>query len=440
MTPAARIAATIEVLEKTQSSNSPADEVVSAYFRGRRYIGSKDRRDISQRVYDIQRRGARLRWWTEASHSRAWAIAYLALAEKTPGDEIKQLFSGEGYAPPRLTADEAALVDRLAGRELADAAMPDAVRLEIPDWLMADLGEQFGENLEAELAALNKPAPLDVRVNLLKGDRAGALELLRQEGINAEPTPISPIGLRIGGRVNLHSSTAYRGGFVEPQDEASQIAALLCDTKADRLTIDYCAGAGGKTLALAASMKDGGPLVACDTDQTRLRRIRARARRAGVSNITVKCIADGNGGENTGRTGGGLDRYQGAAERVLVDAPCSGSGAWRRNPAVKWKLTPERLRQHVRAQSEILAAAARLVAPGGRLIYATCSVLPPENERQIKAFLAAHPEFSPMPVSQLWGAALAGRSPGDDPYLRLSPAGQGTDGFFVAIIARKGEP
>jgi len=306
----------------------------------------------------------------------------------------------------------------------------------VPDWLMDDLGEQFGENLEAELAALNRPAPLDVRVNLLKGDRAGALELLRDEGINAEPTPISPIGLRIGGRVNLHSSTAYRGGFVEPQDEASQIAALLCDTKADRLTIDYCAGAGGKTLALAASMKDGGPLVACDTDQTRLRRIKARARRAGVSNVTVKCITGGNGGGN----GGGLDRYQGAAERVLVDAPCSGSGAWRRNPAAKWKLTPERLRQHVRAQSEILAAAAPLVAPGGRLIYATCSVLPPENERQIEAFLAAHPEFSPMPVSQLWGTALAGTYQGDGPYLRLSPAGQGTDGFFVAITARKGEP
>jgi 16S rRNA (cytosine967-C5)-methyltransferase len=436
LTPAARIAATIEVLEKTQSSNSPADEVVSAYFRGRRYIGSKDRRDISQRVYDIQRRGARLGWWTEASDSRATVIAHLALAEKTSGDGIKQLFSGEGYAPPRLTADEAALVGRLAGRDLDDPSMPAAVRLEVPDWLMDDLGEQFGENLEAELAALNRPAPLDVRVNLLKGDRAGALELLRDEGINAEPTPISPIGLRIGGRVNLHSSTAYRGGFVEPQDEASQIAALLCDTKADRLTIDYCAGAGGKTLALAASMKDGGPLVACDTDQTRLRRIKARARRAGVSNVTVKCITGGNGGGN----GGGLDRYQGAAERVLVDAPCSGSGAWRRNPAAKWKLTPERLRQHVRAQSEILAAAAPLVAPGGRLIYATCSVLPPENERQIEAFLAAHPEFSPMPVSQLWGTALAGTYQGDGPYLRLSPAGQGTDGFFVAITARKGEP
>lgn len=430
MTPAARVAAAIEVLDKTGASNSPADEVISAYFRSRRYIGSTDRRDISARVYAIQRAQARLKWWTGSTQPRANVLAHLALADQLPASDIENLYSGEAYGPPSLSADETQLLQKLAGQSLADAAMPDAVRLEVPDWLMGQLTERFGGDLESELTALNQPASLDLRVNLLKGDCARALELLGHEGIAAEPTTLSPMGLRIAQRVNLHSSTAYRGGFVEPQDEASQIAALLCDARADRLAIDFCAGAGGKTLALAASMKDGGPLIACDADQTRLRRIKARLKRAGVSNVTVKCIA----GENSGW----LDQYAGLAMRVLVDAPCTGSGAWRRNPAAKWTLTPERLDQHLTTQKDILAAAAPLVAPGGRLIYATCSVLPSENETQMQQFLAAHPDFKPLPASHVWAEKLGGAYPGGDPYLRLSPARHGTDGFFVGILERGG--
>jgi 16S rRNA (cytosine967-C5)-methyltransferase len=436
MTPAARVAAAIEVLEKTHVSNSPADEVISAYFRGRRYIGSKDRRDISGRVYAIQRAQARLSWWTGTAEPRANVIAHLTLADQLPASDTEKLFTGEGYGPPSLSAGEAKLLQKLAGKSLTDPAMADAVRLEVPDWLMPQLREQFGENLDAELGALNRPASLDLRVNLLKSDCARALELLAQEGIAAEPTPLSPIGLRIMTRVNLHTTTAYKGGFVEPQDEASQIAALLCGARADQLTIDYCAGAGGKTLALAAAMKDGGPLIACDADPGRLRRIKGRLKRAGVSNVTVKCT-EGNEGRAW------LDRYKGLALRVLVDAPCTGSGAWRRNPAAKWSLTAERLDQYLAAQKDILAAAAPLVAPGGRLIYATCSVLPVENETQISAFLDAHPDFKPLPVNQVWAENIGGACPTIDAgasYLRLSPARHETDGFFVAILERDATP
>ena len=429
MTPAARVAAAIEVLEKAQSSNSPADEVISAYFRGRRYIGSNDRRDILGRVYAIQRARARLSWWTGSVEPRANVMAHLAL------QPLLLLFREEGYGPPSLSAEEAALLQKLAGKSLTDPAMADADRLEVPAWLMAHLGARFGENIDAELAALNTPADLDLRVNLLKGDCARALGLLAQEGIIAEPTNLSPMGLRIKARVNLHTTTAYKGGFVEPQDEASQIAALLCAARADQLTIDYCAGAGGKTLALAAAMKDGGPLIACDADPGRLRRIKGRLKRAGVSNVTVK----GTAGDE-GRAW--LDRYKGLAARVLVDAPCTGSGAWRRNPAAKWSLTPDRLDQHLAAQKDILAAAAPLVAPGGRLIYATCSVLPVENETQILAFLEAHADFKPLPAGQAWAETIGGACPIADPgapYLHLSPASHGTDGFFVGILEKGAE-
>ena len=433
MTPAARVAATIEVLDKTRASASPADDVISAYFRGRRYIGSKDRRAISSRVYAIQRAQARLLWWTGSDEPRASVLAHLALAEQMPAWQIKTLYSGEGYGPTNLTGCETKLLQKLTGQSLEDAAMPLVDRLEVPAWLLPPLHKQFGDNLEAELAALNQPASLDLRVNLLKGDCGRALELLSQEGITAEATPHSPIGLRVKQRTNLHSNTAFRGGFVEPQDEASQIAVLLCDARADQLMIDYCAGAGGKTLALAAAMKDGGPLIASDRDPARLRRIKTRLKRAGVSNVTIK----------VNRDGAGLDQYQGKAMRVLVDAPCSGSGAWRRNPAAKWSLTPEQLQEYKSAQAQILAAAALLVAPGGRLIYATCSVLPEENEDQVERFHAAQADFKPLPVRQVWKHCVDGTCPGDtgaDPYLNLSPARHGTDGFFVAILRRDGRP
>jgi len=413
MTPAARISASIEVLEQLEAATRPADEIVSQYFRSRRFIGSKDRRDISERVFAVEREQARLDWWAGNAGPRARVIAHLALVE---GATPSELFSGGKFGPEPLSAEEQGLADRLTGQTLDQPDMPMAARLELPEWLEPLFAETFGDRLEIEMAALNRPAPLDLRVNTLKASRGEAQSRLAGEGIDSASTPISPFGLRVSGRVNLSASRTYQDGWVEVQDEASQICAIKVDTKADRLTIDLCAGAGGKTLALAAIMKDGGPLVACDNDAGRLQRMEARLRRAGVSNVTRRRI--------TGPDDAALDRYRGNAERVLVDAPCSGSGAWRRNPAARWLLTPERLESHIAEQKALLAKASALVAPKGRLIYSTCSVLKRENQDQADHFLEFHPDFRAVPASA------------ENAYLSLTPARDGTDGFFVAVFEK----
>jgi 16S rRNA (cytosine967-C5)-methyltransferase len=413
MTPAARIAASIELLEKLDGSLRPADEIASQYFRSRRFIGAKDRRDISERIFAIERAQSRLDWWVGGGAPRTRVIAHLALVE---GAAPAELFSGGKFAPEPLSAEEQVLADRLMGQALDRADMPAAVRLELPEWLEPLFAETFGDRLEAEMAALNRPAPLDLRVNTLKATREDAQKRLAAEGIDSIPTPISPFGLRVSMRVNLTASRSYQDGWVEVQDEASQICALKVETKADRLTIDLCAGAGGKTLALAAIMKDGGPLVACDNDQGRLQRMEARLKRAGISNVTRKKIA--------GPEDPALDRYRRKAERVLVDAPCSGTGAWRRNPAARWQFTPERLEALREEQRKLLICASTLVAPRGRLIYATCSVLKCEDQDQADHFLEFHPDFRAVPASP------------ENAYLSLTPARDGTDGFFVAVFEK----
>jgi 16S rRNA (cytosine967-C5)-methyltransferase len=243
---------------------------------------------------------------------------------------------------------------------------------------------------------------------------------------------LSPFGLRIKNRVNLQASTALKGGFVEIQDEGSQLIALLVETKADMKTIDLCAGAGGKTLALGAAMKDGGPLIACDTDEDRLKRLKLRLKRGGISNVTQHCI---EGDNDTW-----YSKHAATAERVLIDVPCSGSGAWRRTPAQKWRLTDKRLTDLIDMQLNILNKAADLVCPGGRLVYATCSILSDENEDQIERFLKQHTEFNVMPIPQIWKRVIGTDCPKsailNDTYLSLTPARHNTDGFFVAILER----
>jgi len=428
MTPAARIAAVIEILESVDGTARPGDEVVTAYFRSRRYIGSKDRRAIAERVFAIERRRARLDWWTNSDDKRARVIADLALSDGLAPDGIAALFSGEHYSPAPLSPEEEVLVQRLTGKAIETDEMPLGVRLETPDWLAEKLQATWGEDTAAEMAALNQPAPLDLRVNTLKGKRDDAIARLAEDDIAAEPTPLSPIGLRVESRANVMASRAYKDGLVEIQDEASQIAALLTATKADRLTVDLCAGAGGKTLALAAMMKDGGPLIACDTESRRFSRMNPRLERAGVSNVTRKLIKNLDDPF--------LDSLRARAERVLVDAPCSGAGAWRRNPNARWKLTPERLDQLIAEQRRILAAAAQLVKPGGRLIYVTCSVLTEENKAQADLFLDSQPQFRALPIADVWKATIGGTAPDTGTYLSLTPARNGTDGFFVAVFEK----
>jgi len=429
MTPGARIAAAIEILEKVERSNSPADDVVSSYLRGRRYIGSKDRRAITGRVFDVLRRLARLDWHTAEPSPRMRVIADLKLNDRQADDAISALFDGEGYAPSTLTSEEAALLDKLKDQSFDEADYPTAIAAELPDWLTEILVAQWGDNFLTEATALNQPASLDLRVNTLKGDCARALQVLQKDKIEAEPTAHSPLGLRLKGRVNLQASTAFKGGFIEIQDEGSQLIALLVDTKADMKTIDLCAGSGGKTLALGAAMKDGGPLIACDLDEDRLKKIKPRLRRAGISNVTRHHL--------TGDDDPFFAEHAATAERVLADVPCSGSGAWRRAPAQKWRLTPERLEELVTLQQKIMNQAADLVIPGGRLIYATCSVLPAENEDQITWFLKNHSDFKALPVSDVWQSTIGLDGSAESTYLSLTPARHDTDGFFTAVLEKK---
>jgi 16S rRNA (cytosine967-C5)-methyltransferase len=432
MTPGARIAATIEILEKVERSRSPAEDVVSSYIRGRRYIGSKDRRTITNRVFNILRRQARLNWLTGGDDCRGRVVADLHLSDGTTEEEFNTLFNGEGYSPTTLTKDEFKLLTKLKDTSFENIAYPQQIKAELPEWIAEKLSLIWGIYFLTEAVALNQSAPLDLRVNTLKGDCARALQVLQKNQIEAEPTALSPIGLRIKNRVNLQASTALKGGFVEIQDEGSQLVALLVETKADMKTIDLCAGGGGKTLALGAAMKDGGPLIACDTDEDRLKKLKPRLRRGGISNVTRHVL--------TGDDDPWYAEHAITAERVLLDVPCSGSGAWRRAPAQKWRLTPERLDELVTIQQKIMDKAVELVILGGRLIYATCSILPDENENQIEWFLKQYSGFNLIPISEIWERVIGTDCPKsailNGTYLSLTPARHDTDGFFVAVLEK----
>ena len=383
MTPAARVQAAIELLDlvvdAARSGGAAADTVIGAYFRTRRYAGSKDRRAVRELVYRaIRRSGER------PSSGRA---AMLGLAGHDP--DLLALFDGGPHAPP----------EPAPGEERAPASPA-------PAWLAERIGEE-------ELAALLERAPLDLRANRLKGTREDALSQLPA----AAPTPLSPLGLRLPEGFRVEETEAWRSGLAEIQDEGSQLLALACSAAPGTTIVDLCAGAGGKTLALAAEMGNEGRLIACDTDRGRLARMRPRLERAGVSIVEARLL-------DPGREREALADLDGAADLVLVDAPCSGTGTWRRNPETRWRLTPERLERLAAVQAHLLDIAAGLVRPGGALVYAVCSLLPEEGSEQAKAF-TRRSSLLPDPV-----ALAAGRPAGTGRI--LSPAHDGTDGFFVA--------
>ena len=429
MTPGARIAAVIELLDKIDRSFSSADDIVSAYVRGRRYIGSKDRRFISNTAYSILRNTAHLNWWSHSGSSRDKMIAYLVRLESMPPHDIYRLFDGKSYNPAPLNAVEINLVKTAScALSAANPALPRWVQAEFPEWLYEGMASYWGQNFDIEAQALNIAAPVDLRINTLKTNFTRVLEILRNDGLQAEPTPHSPLGLRLAARPNLKATTAFKGGFVEIQDEGSQLIAVLTDTKPNRKTIDFCAGGGGKTLALAAAMQDEGPLFACDIDKDRLDKLTPRLKRAGVRNVSRHLL--------TGPEDPWLKEHSSSAERVLIDVPCSGSGAWRRAPASKWRLTAETLKGYTVLQASILDQASLLVRPGGRLIYATCSVLPQENEDQVSAFLERARIFRSVHMSKLWGKIIGGTCPSPGNHLSLTPARTQTDGFFCAVLER----
>jgi 16S rRNA (cytosine967-C5)-methyltransferase len=433
LTPGAQVAAAIDILAAIDIGERPADDVAADYFRRRRYIGAKDRAHIADHVYSVLRRRPALDWWI-AKHAvdigpRSRVLVALALTAGWRSETIVSCCDGHRFRPAPLNEAEERLIRGLATRTLRHPEMSRAVANELPDWLLPYFERVFGKGLEREMAALNAGAPIDLRVNLLKADREAARRALAVEGIAAEPTPWSSIGLRLTERVVLGGLAAVKDGLVEVQDEGSQLAALLVDARPGMRVVDFCAGAGGKTLALAAQMANRGKLVACDVSARRLEKGTRRLRRAGVGNVERRAL--------TSERDKWVKHHAGRFDRVLVDAPCLGTGTWRRNPGDKWRVTPEELADLIVRQQQILSSAARLVRPGGRLVYATCSVLHGENEAQADAFLAATPDFSLLPVARVWAETIGGASPGGDPYLRLTPARHGTDGFFVAIFERQ---
>jgi 16S rRNA (cytosine967-C5)-methyltransferase len=478
VTPAARIAAAIELLVQIEAApGRPADAVASDFFRARRFIGAGDRRAVSERAWGVLRARRRLGWWLSRDSDGRGAQGQTPVdgtpGDQAPGDQapethaagratprtlvaaallfdgwtpsgVAQAYSGGKFAAAPLSATEHAVIARLAGHTLDHPVMPDAVRLEVPDWVLPRLVARFGTSLGAELAALLDPAPLDMRANLLKASREAAQAALAAEGFVATPTPLSPWGLRLPGRRPITAGPAFQSGLVEIQDEGSQLVALLTDARPGMRVADLCAGAGGKALALAATMQNRGHIAACDVSAPRLDAAVRRFRRAGAHNIERHLLGPGDRW---------LKRHALGFDRVLVDAPCTGTGTWRRNPDARSRLTETDLAELVARQAGLLDDAASLVRKGGRLVYATCSLFPEENESQVQAFLDRHAAFALVPLGRAWPSVASSDSgvpnlgsptlappnlgppcPGE--MLVLTPRQHGTDGFFAAVLER----
>ncbi|MFC7735519.1 RsmB/NOP family class I SAM-dependent RNA methyltransferase [Roseomonas sp. GCM10028921] len=435
MTPTARLSAAVSLLAELEAApRRPADAVANDFFRTRRYIGGGDRRAVSERAWAVVRERLRLDWHLArtgaAPTGRLLLAAHLLLAEGGRLAGIDAAFTGEGYAEPRLTPEERRILSALEGQSLVHPGMDEATRLNLPAWAMEGLRARFGETLPQAAAAMEEGAPLDLRVNLLRTSRGAAAKALAAEGVPTLPTPFSPWGLRVADRRPILNTRAFQDGLVEIQDEGSQLIALLADARPGMKVADYCAGAAGKTLAMAATMGNRGRIAALDVSAPRLTGAAKRLRRAGVDNAETHLLEAGDRW---------VKRRAATFDRVLVDAPCTGTGTWRRNPDARLRTTPDDYRELITKQRAILDRAASLVRPGGKLIYATCSVLPGEDEEQVRDFLETHAEFAPIPLAEAWAeAGMDGRPPGEGTQMALAPHSHGTDGFFAAVLRRQG--
>jgi 16S rRNA (cytosine967-C5)-methyltransferase len=432
MTPAARLSAAIELIDTIDAQRVPAAKALKDWGTAHRYAGSGDRSAIAGLLWDVLRRRASSAWIMDDDTPRARLLGMLRLERKLDVEAIAALCDGGRFAPAPLSDGER---DALTSRTLDSA--PAAVAGDYPEWLDPYLADMFGEDRVAEAAAMASRAPLDLRVNTLKAKREKVLGQLAHLGV--KETPWSPVGLRIALSADarnpgIHAEESFIKGAVEVQDEGSQLAALLTAAKPGERVIDLCAGAGGKTLALAAMMDGKGRLIATDSDKRQLAPIHERLSRAGVHNADVRAP------KGEGET---LADIKVSADLVVIDAPCTGTGTWRRNPDAKWRIRPGALEIRLREQIEVLDRAAPLVKPGGRIAYITCSVLPAENGAQVEAFLTRHPEFAIVPPAQtvtaLWDKAdafadAALQSP--EGWL-MTPRRTGTDGFFVSVLKKQ---
>jgi 16S rRNA (cytosine967-C5)-methyltransferase len=429
MTPAARAAAAIEVLTDIDSRRRPAADAMKDWGLAHRFAGSGDRAAISALVYDALRRKSSSVWIMGEAGPRAEVLGALRQTRDLGVEAIAALFTGQGHASAKLTEGEVA---RLTAADLSGA--PSHVIGDFPEWLAPQFEASFGAAAAEEGRALAERAPVDLRVNTLKTTRDKALAALAH--LSPEPTPFSPVGLRIAMRPDgrappLASDPAYVKGLIELQDEGSQLAALIAEAKPGMQVLDLCAGAGGKTLTLAAAMENQGQIYAADPDSRRLAPIFARLARSGARNVQVRAP---KGQADV------LADLDGRCDLVLIDAPCTGSGAWRRNPDAKWRIRPGALEQRVKDQDETLESALRFVKRGGRIVYVTCSVLRAENEDRIAEFMRRHDDFLPIDAAaqarSVGLPALAEHRSTLGPGFRLSPKTTGTDGFYVATLTR----
>ncbi|MDR3472084.1 MAG: RsmB/NOP family class I SAM-dependent RNA methyltransferase [Devosia sp.] len=422
-----RLAAAIEVLTEVETRHRPVSEALKSWGINNRFAGAGDRAAIGNLVYDALRR--------RASHAYAMGVdtaraLVLSVAVRDWGEDpqtLRAAFADDAHAPAALTAEE---MERLTASEpLSDA--PDHVRADVPEWAAVGLAASFGADWVAQGQAMAARPPLDLRVNTLKATRDRAMKSLQR--FDPEPTAISPLGIRFAAgprdarTPNVQTDEGFLKGWFEVQDQGSQIVSALIGAKPGEQVLDLCAGAGGKTLAMAAAMGNKGQIFAYDSDRGRLAPIYDRLKRNGARNVQVRPPGQG-----------ALDDLAGRIDRVVIDAPCTGTGTWRRRPDAKWKLTPEQVVLRVGEQRALLVDGLRFLKPGGRLVYITCSILGDENEGQIADFVGRHPEMRPVDPRTLWAAQFPGAP---EPHfsslgLTLTPRSTATDGFFVAVLAK----
>lgn len=425
-----RIQAAIEVLEDILNQHTPVNNALRDWGKSHRFAGSKDRSAIGALVHDALRHKSSITWRMDDESARALVFGTLVFCWGETADSLVPILADDTHSPKPLTKDE---ISSLKGSRDLDMA-PDWIRADVPEWIWAAFENNYGEEAVAEGQALLKRPPLDLRANTLSATREQALSTL--SGFNVVPAPLSPLGLRIeaGAGVerlpNIQAEPAYLTGQVEIQDEGSQIVSILANAQPGEKILDYCAGGGGKTLALAADMNNEGTIYAYDIDKRRLAPLYQRAQRAGATNVEIVQPPLGS-----------LDKLKGQMDRVLVDAPCTGSGTWRRKPDAKWRLSPETLEIRTNEQRAVLSQSKEFVRPGGLLIYVTCSLFAEENEGQVYAFLEENEEYELLSAGETWEEKIGTEKlkpwSEDGCTLTLTPQSTDTDGFFFAVMERK---